>query len=383
MKNETFCPAPWTSIYVDPIGRVDNCCLSKNNLGNLQQSKLDDLVNSTKNKAIKKMMEVNLQPSGCAACHNKTNSFKQIMHKRFESVHDESFYDNINNFQLNYADLRFRNTCNYACIYCGPVLSSLWASELSIKITSNENNLTQIKDFFEKHAETLKEIYLAGGEPFLIKENEHILEVLLEKNPNILIYVNTNLSSIDNKIFNLLHEFNNVVYIVSVDDIEDRYNYIRWPGNWDNFISNLLTLKNNLVKNHSITFAMVYNVVNCKTIFSCIELLINHKFIHSDINIMYVNNKPELDPRNLGKKNIDFLTNLIYEKIEQYSLIDLGINSKKNLLKSLHGVIHSLHVPLITEDKNKVIQYLEWLDEKRKINSKLVFPEIYSLLNNI
>lgn len=381
MKKENLCPAPWTSIYVDPIGRVDNCCVSKNNLGNLQQLTLDELVNSPRNRAIKKMMEFNLQPSGCSACHNKTNSFKQVMHKRFENVHNENFYENVNNFELNYADLRFRNTCNYACIYCGPVLSSLWASELELKIKSNENNLTEIKTFFENRADTLKEVYLAGGEPLLIKENEFLLDVLIKKNPKITVYVNTNLSTINNKIFELLMKFENVVWIVSVDDINDRYNYIRWPGDWDNFLSNLLLLKNNKPENHSITFTMVYSIVNCKTIFSCIEYLNSIGFNNSHYKMMYVSNKIALDPRQFNIQIINELKQYLFIKISD--ILNSGMKEKESLVKDLEDIISMLGRPLPNLDKQKSIDFFKTLDNKRKLDSKLVFPEMHSLLNNI
>jgi len=202
----------------------------------------------------------------------------------------------------------------------------------------------------------------------LIKENEIILQKLLEVNPNVQIFVNTNLSQIkNNKIYDLLLKFKNVCWIVSVEDIGDRYNYIRWPGTWDNFYHNLLELKK--IEGHDITFNMVYTILNYKSIFDCINLLKNNGFV--SFTITYVSGKAGywLDPRHLPTEQLEDIKNFLKLKI------DTG--TEKNTYQTLLNKINEEYKPNI----NTVLERLKKFDSDRKLNSQYVFPDLYKLIN--
>ena len=372
--NDNFCPAPWTSIYVKPTGIVESCCVSKNQLGNINKNTIFDIINSDKNKSIKKVIIENNLPVGCASCKTGPNNFKKVLVEKFEKyLPDKSFYQNEDNFQLKLVDLRIRNTCNYACVYCDATLSSLWASindKSRIHIESESRD--DIIEYVLSTADTLNEIMLAGGEPLLIRENETILEKLLEVNPDVRIFVNSNLSQIkNNKIFELLSKFKNVCWIISVDDMGDKYNYIRWPGTWDNFYSNLLELQKNT--NHNITFNMVYTVLNAKSIFDCIDKLEKDGF--TTFHISYVSGVPSdwLNPIYLPISELVEIRGILEEKIKS-STEDYSTNIYQTLLNKLQ---------LNTTYKNTepLFKKLKQLDIDRNLDSQHVFPELYKLIN--
>ena len=79
--NENFCPAPWTSLYFDPTGEVDNCCISKNSLGNYNYGSIQTIIFSEKNKQIKQDMLDNKYIPGCKSCSNKSQSLQKNMVK--------------------------------------------------------------------------------------------------------------------------------------------------------------------------------------------------------------------------------------------------------------------------------------------------------------
>jgi hypothetical protein len=215
---------------------------------------------------------------------------------------------------------------------------------------------------------------LAGGEPLLIRENEIILQKLLEVNPNVQIFVNTNLSHIkNNKIFNLLLQFKNVCWIVSVDDMGDKYNYIRWPGTWDNFYNNLLELRK--ISNHNITFNMVYTILNAKSIFDCIDKLEGDGF--STFNIAYVSGYEYywLDPSHLPESILIEIKNIIQCRIESCKNDQLK-NAYKTLLTKLE--IKKTHKRVFM---NNLFNRLTKLDTDRKLDSQRVFSELYKLIN--
>ena len=373
--NDNFCPAPWTSLYVDPKGTVTVCCVSKTILGNLNKNKLSEIVNNDQHKSIKKSFISNELPNGCSNCKIGPNNYKSVMVNKFKKyLPDESFYQSVDNFQLKLADIRFKNTCNYACVYCGPGLSSLWASikdNSYIHIESESRDT--LTEYILANAETLNDVMLAGGEPLLIKENEIILQKLLEVNPDVQIFVNTNLSQIkNNKIFNLLLQFKNVCWIVSVDDMGDKYNYIRWPGTWDNFYSNLLELQK--ISNHNITFNMVYTALNAMSIFDCIDKLESDGF--DTFNIAYINGLEFnywLDPSHLPDQTLTEIKDIIQNRI---------VSCKNDRLKNVYQtLLTKLEIKKAYKSMNNLFKRLKKLDMDRKLDSQHVFPELYKLLN--
>ena len=148
-NNLEFCPAPWNAVYISSSGDVDSCCISSNLLGNINQTPLETIINGEKNYSIKQSMISGVPVSGCNICYAKNNDTLRTVYLKFFKETPLSFYDNPSNFKLNYFDLRWRNTCNSACVYCGPKDSSLWAEELGMATPVNTEQLDRLKEFIE------------------------------------------------------------------------------------------------------------------------------------------------------------------------------------------------------------------------------------------
>ena len=380
-NNDAFCPMPWGAIYVDPAGSVDHCCISSNYLGNVNKHTVETIVGNKKNITIKSEMLAGKKSTGCYKCYSPDGSpgadyLRNSQLREFETwLPDFSIYDNPENFQLQYADLRMRNTCNYACVYCGPGFSSTWASELGQFVNTNNTSIDSVLEFFYNNITTIKKVYLAGGEPLLIKENEQLLERLLEVNPDCSLLVNTNLSVIKgNRIFDLITKFNNVQWLVSVDDIEQRYNYIRHPGDWNVFSNNLDILNRTTPKKHHIFFNMVYTALNAKSIFNCIRFLLKSGYAKNPgfINLAYVNGGQVptwLDPRALPKLYLDQVRLILdnYPKTG-FARFDTGLEHLKL----------SLNTPVNIPSGRNLFDELDKLDQRRNLDSKSVFSDIYA-----
>lgn len=384
-NNKAFCPLPWTSYFVWPTGRVDNCCASNNNFGSLSRDRLENVLSSSSYIKIKKDMLEGIVPAGCSACHpdqvNKDVSFDYTNTLRYAHLetfknYDKSIYDSEHNFDYRYADLRLRNTCNFACVTCSPDLSSTWAVELdqqNKQHTIDSFNISNLIEHFVNNAKNLKVVYLAGGEPLLIKENLILLQKLYEVNPDCQIRVNTNLSQIkNNKIFDLLIKFKNCHWQVSVDDIGDRYHYIRYPGNWELFNENLSLLQS-LVGNHNIAFTTVFSAFNAGTVFELIQYLETRGFTRDQMQLILFNNglSPDLpaDPRNLPDSFIEIV------------LKNIQSNFTDNY-KTFNGYLKFIQSCLTTKTRNnstkKFLDYCKELDKRRNLDSQKIFFDIYN-----
>ena len=148
----TICSLPWIGVFINPDGRISNCAISGAPLGNLNHQTLEQCLHGDVNKQIKQDMINKVAHPRCNACYSVEKFANNIVfsesnrswYKRYgiNSV-DMSIYDNPDKFELRVLDLRWRNTCNQACVYCGPDLSSKWAQELNDYRWSVEDSILE------------------------------------------------------------------------------------------------------------------------------------------------------------------------------------------------------------------------------------------------
>jgi len=242
LKNNSLCPLPFTGAIVKTDGSVFCCSISKEQLGNVNEKSLEEiLTSSTKLKKIRRDMLDNKFPKNCSNCYEKEkyhtnlnleNISNRLYHIKILKDSPFKLYKDEHQFELQQMDLRWRNTCNFACVYCGGHYSSVWAKFDGHADKMSDDAMKKTFNFVKQNIKNLKTIYMAGGEPFLIKENLKIIDLIQQENPELLLRINTNLSILTQKIFDQLKTLKNVHWIVSAESTGERFNYIRWPGNY-------------------------------------------------------------------------------------------------------------------------------------------------------
>jgi radical SAM protein with 4Fe4S-binding SPASM domain len=378
LTNKSFCALPWTGFELEPNGNIKNCIISKSKLGNIEEKNIEFILSGEENLKIKQQMLEDKKPKNCAGCYLQEQDRKNLSSissrlyytKEIGTFINSTLYDEIENFSLHHVDLRWTNHCNQACVYCGPEYSSKWAQELGKEIKSSVESRKKIKKFVFKNVKKLKNVYLAGGEPLLMNENREFLQLLLKENPLVNIRVNTNLSSTKTGVFDLLCKFKNVHWTISVETIEEQYEYVRYHGSWNDFLQNLKQIQK---LDHKITFNMLYFILNYKSIFFTIDFLKSIGF-HENSFIIGPLYKPEyLNILNLPKK---MLNNIKIKLNEEISLSNHYLkNSYENILKYI----------LNTPWEKDILYFKEQitiLDARRKQSAQAVFPELFQDLEN-
>lgn len=372
----TICSLPWVGLFINPDGRISNCAISGEPLGNLKRQTLEQCLHGDTNKQIKQDMLDKVAHPRCNACYNvekfaknpAINESNRSWYKRYgiKSM-DMSIYDSANNFDLRVLDLRWRNTCNQACVYCGPALSSKWAQELNdYRWTVDDSVVEKNKQYIFDQLAQIKHVYLAGGEPLLMKENQELLEKLIVVNPDVEIRINTNLSKLDTPVFKLLEQFENVKWTISVDAMGPQYNYIRWPGQWPTFLQNLTTLHQN---KKDINFNMVWCALNSTGLFDCIDFFESQGFQENMYIIQCLSGPAELDVRNLPKDQILHLKQLITARLQTANLSQWFAKCLTTMYNFLDSDSSST-----LDDLRK---FLGKIDQRRNLDSQTLFPHIY------
>ena len=378
LLDKNFCVIPWTGFELEPNGHVRNCIISKDKIGNIYRNNIKDILQS--NTKIKEDMLNGKYPSSCDGC------FLQEKHraKDFESISSRLYYakeigpsisttlfDSKNNFDLKHVDLRWSNACNQACVYCHPDYSSKWATELNKKIPHDQEQIQQVKEYVFKNVKNLKNVYLAGGEPMLMKPNQEFLELLYKENPDVNLRINTNLSKTNTRIFEQLCKFKNVHWTVSIETIEEEYEYVRYHGDWTAFLENLKVIKK---LPHKISFNMLYFILNYRSLFGCVNYLQNLGFHNNSFVIGPLFTPPHLNILNLPKQILKQLKELLKEKINEKPGFLLE-NSYQNLLQYLTETKFYANIDVTKKE-------LEKMDIRRNLDSKKVFPKLYQEVLN-
>ena len=378
LKNKSICTLPWTGFELEPNGNIKNCIISKTKLGNINKTNIKDIIHGKENIELKQSMLADSKPRNCAGCYlqekHTTNpssiSSRLYYLKEIGAKTDLTLYDNVKNFSLKHVDLRWTNSCNQACVYCGPDYSSKWAQEMGEKVKSNKEARQEVKDYVFENIAQLENVYLAGGEPMLMKENFEFLTLLKEKNPDCLIRVNTNLSTTATGIFELLCSFKNVHWTVSVESIEEEYNYIRHHGDWNDFLQNLDVI-NKL--DHKISFNMLHFILNYKSIHNCIDLLKGKGFHDNSFVIGPLYTPPHLNMLNLPEEMLNNVVHSLKDKLNQRPQGYLK-NSYENLIKYYTTTKFQKNLKSFYYNLGK-------MDQRRNQNGRLIFTELFKELN--
>lgn len=378
ITNKSICTLPWSGFELEPSGGVKNCVISKTQLGDINKTHIKDIVNGEANIKIKESMLKDQKPFNCSGCYLQENhrsnlssiSSRLYYLKELGTKIDLNFYDNEKNFSLRHVDLRWTNSCNQACVYCTPNLSSKWAQELGIKIKSDKEAKQEVKDYVFENITQLENVYLAGGEPMLMKENVVFLTLLKEKNPECHIRVNTNLSTTATGVFELLCSFKNVHWTVSVESIEQEYNYIRHHGNWNDFLKNLKIIRQ---LDHKISFNMLHFVLNYMSLFDCVDYLKNIGFHDNSFIIGPLYDPDHYNLLNLPTRLVDQVKETLEARLNQGPSGYLK-NSYENLLAYYSTTAWKKDlVSFLTKTKVQ--------DARRNVDFKKTFVKLWEEIN--
>jgi len=378
LKNKSLCPLPFTGAVVNTDGEVRCCSISKEILGNVNNELFENILSkSTKLKQIRREMLDNKFPSNCSDCylkekHHKNLDFENISNRLYhiKILKDGPFklYKDENHFELQQIDLRWRNTCNFACVYCDSRFSSVWAQFEGKPDRMTNEAMAQTFDFVKKNIKNLKTIYMAGGEPLLIKENIKIIDLILEERPDLLLRINTNLSILNKKLYDKVKQLENVHWIVSAESTNERFNYIRWPGKYEVLVHNLKKIQE---LPHKVSINMTWNVLCAYNILDFIDDMLANGVHPNQFIMNHVTDPIEQSVWNITKS----LRDRILKEVRQRML---KTNKKFFLYKVYEEMAVILNQPLIDTYKTMLYNTLMQFDKKRNLNSRNTFPEIYS-----
>ena len=190
-----------------------------------------------------------------------------------------------------YLEISFDSVCQFKCMYCSPVYSTKWQSEIeefgSYPTLMRYNQLNRfvrngrvlknpmdrekyVQAFWKWWPEIsskLEHLRITGGEPFLSRETFRLIDELIEKPQKHLIFsINTNMGFSENqlndfvaRVSNLQKSVAKVIIFTSLDTVGKQAEYIRYGLDFLRFRLNLETILSQTQTPIQISFMITVN----------------------------------------------------------------------------------------------------------------------------
>lgn len=340
LAKNNICNAPNNSLYFGLGGKVNVCCYSKYfAIENIKNKTINDIWFGKKMDTFREEVSEYYLNKQCLECKIKfkEQNYNTIYAKKYDQyVRKNKKYPSIIEFELD-------NTCNLECEMCNGTFSSA--------IRKNREKLPPLispygKDFLKQLEEYLPHVEQAnflGGEPFLITSYLDIWEKIIEINPKITIYVQTNCTVLNHRVKNILKRLN-FSFGISIDSFEkETYEFIRKNAKFEKVIANYEWFKNYCKQNDAfIGISICAMPQNWKEIPKMIE-----KCNNDDISIYFntVKNPKHMSFYNLNhKQTCEILKKYTETKIANTTKIE------KHNFKAFQSLINILS----TQEKIKV-----------------------------
>jgi len=244
-SSKSQCVHPWHGIDIDVQQNYRPCCKYRGSLG----KSLDEYENNPELEQLKQELDQGLKPKGCQRCWDDEAS--GILSKRqidwkylFNEQEPQGSY--------KYVSMTFGNTCNLACRTCSSYASSGWIKEEQrLKEEFNQIVIYDHNDFFkskqykqdiDRISKEIEFILIAGGEPWVSNKEEHenFIDKLLPRADQISLSYTTNATKLpSDQMWDKFKQFKEVKFHLSIDGTGSVYEYLRYPGKWEEVLDNI------------------------------------------------------------------------------------------------------------------------------------------------
>jgi organic radical activating enzyme len=321
-------------------------------------------------------------PEPCKLCYKMESlgnqSKRTIESKRLDFSYDDALKitssdGTLNEVNFEFIELRLGNHCNLACRTCNPASSTKWLADW-IKIEGKDEYVfpqsvfnwpldASFWDELSAASKSTKYIYINGGEPLLIDKHRDYLQKLIDMDVahNIELIYSTNMTVINNTYEDVWPKFKRVQLMFSIDDLEERNQYIRYPAKWQKIMdtTNWITSLNQKYPN------IQYNILQTVSI----------------LNIFYLAEFEDFWRDKVPHISINFVTDPDY-----YNPQHLPHDVKLKCINKLKGyACHDTVKNFLNADgdPNMLFEFFEItrkLDEIRREDFKKTFPELYEMI---
>lgn len=266
--------------------------------------------------------------------------------------------------EIHKLELVLDTTCNAACIQCGTYQSSLWRNEVALRDknykhiqpeTQIDSKIKQIKDSVD--FKTVKEFHFWGGEPLLTDTHLKFLHEIEDPTDVVVRYTTNGSIFPSDDILKLWEKFKEIKIGISVDGINDRFHYIRWPLGWDKVSRNIIKFRTETPLNteyHINCCVVPLNAYYLNELSEWLDINFSRQSNGKKINCNYIRGEGTLDIACTPQK----LRDVLIPRLGENHVVS-------NILKEL---------PVL--DPSHMLTHLAKWDPVRKLNWREIFSDV-------
>ena len=216
-----FCQAPFVNLDLAPDGSITPCNHWYG--GTLQARDQSSLLQVWRGPRLARirnsMLAYELDPRNCPHCVRQVElgQYHEVFaHRQFD---DHAGGGRVPPFPKRLI-FRLANTCNLACIMCDGDTSSRVRAEFEKRPPAEA---AYDERFFQDLREVLphlEHVEFYGGEPFLVKEQLRVLDMIAESGAGCSIFVNTNAMVLTPRVKRYLETLNFTTIAISMDAVD-------------------------------------------------------------------------------------------------------------------------------------------------------------------
>jgi MoaA/NifB/PqqE/SkfB family radical SAM enzyme len=281
--SSTICPYPFAHTDIEPNGEIKYCCAAisgehtdaNGDVYNIATHTLTEAWNSDRLQSLRQSLIVGEKPEACRVCwEQEAAAGNSLRLKTLNRIPVESIQDRIteakeNNGRLSKLAFDFQvssgNLCNLACKMCNPAFSTNFGKffkrfvdtpqELTfvpgiIPPLNHDTDFNTVFDWpvsiglervFADHYNSIRSLFITGGEPTLVKENIDFLERLVELgySQQIKVWPSTNCTNINRRLLDTLSKYQTIELNLSLDGMDEIAYIQRTPSDWPSIESNV------------------------------------------------------------------------------------------------------------------------------------------------
>ena len=243
-----YCAMPFNHVNVDTNGDYQICCrhkVPKEHRKNINQTKIEQWLQSSYLADVQQAFSDDQQHPGCQHCwqleHRGAQSMRETQAQEYKIIGAQPLKTKVLNVETAVGNL-----CNFSCVMCEESNSSLLLAEnlkLGIAVR-DQREFAWSDDAFENLQQILdlspRVINFRGGETLY---NKNILKLITEFPANklntTLLHLTTNASIWTPAWAEALSKFKSVRIMFSVDAVGKLFEYMRYPGQFNQIEQNI------------------------------------------------------------------------------------------------------------------------------------------------
>ena len=269
--------------------------------------------------------------------------------------------------------IKTTNVCNLACRTCAGWDSSYYWPEgahYEKEYNASENDMTKCRDKMYYNSDSwqledlanVEKLSFFGGEPLLDKRHRVLLQKLIDADraKETTLFYSTNGQQIGSHYEKVWSKFKRVEIFFSIDGIEEQFEYLRWPGDWNKTVKNIDWFLD--LPNRYPDVDWYFQATQCVSLINIADYQKTANWLREKLNTVHFN---------------------IVDHPKHYRMTNLPDHLKDEIINNIDDEDIKNYLTFETANLEQLKHMIIWTkrqDIYRKQNYATAFPETYKLI---